>query len=290
MSTLADALDQAGCRDVNVLSHCWSSGLHARGCWVLDEVLQLGHGKEVVSEQQWLTCDRPFKLLDWLDYLQGKPSDRKIRLYNCACVRRAWPLLTDERSRRAVGVAERFASGEAGEEQLKVAESAARDYFLAIGEVLGRTSGADPNHRRLVLQWSPGMAAATLAGDMFGMNNAAFEMRELMDRYLATGGNESALQATILRDLVGNPFRSESVDHRWLTPTVVALARTADTQPVALDPNNPGWLTLDPPLLLILADALEEAGCDRPELLRHCRSHQPHWRGCWVVDRLLGRE
>ncbi|MCE9562924.1 MAG: hypothetical protein K8U57_12845 [Planctomycetes bacterium] len=288
MPRLGDALQQAGCQDATVLNHCRCSGLHARGCWVLDQVLQLGHGNEVVSEQQWLTCDKPFKLLDWLDYLQGKPPDRKIRLFNCSCVRRAWPMLTDERSRRALEVAERFCDGDADESELATAEAAARDFFLPVGEVLGRTAGNDPNHRRLVLQWKPGLVAATLAGGMFGMNNAAFHMRELMDEDLATGGNESAIQAAIFRDLIGNPFRSELLDPRWLTPTVLGLARTAYSEPVALDPRNPGYLTLDPSLLLILADALEEAGCDWPELLRHCRSGQPHWRGCWVVDCLLG--
>jgi hypothetical protein len=43
-------------------------------------------------------------------------------------------------------------------------------------------------------------------------------------------------------------------------------------------------------LLPILGDALEDAGCDDGELLRHCRGDGPHLRGCWVVDLLLGKE
>jgi hypothetical protein len=42
--------------------------------------------------------------------------------------------------------------------------------------------------------------------------------------------------------------------------------------------------------LPILADALEEAGCDEPALLAHCRSDGPHVRGCWAVDLVLGKE
>ena len=40
--------------------------------------------------------------------------------------------------------------------------------------------------------------------------------------------------------------------------------------------------------LPILADALEEAGCTHAELLAHCRGRQAHYRGCWVVDLVLG--
>jgi hypothetical protein len=40
----------------------------------------------------------------------------------------------------------------------------------------------------------------------------------------------------------------------------------------------------------ILADALEEAGCDNPDILSHCRNPGVHVRGCWVVDLLLGKE
>lgn len=47
---------------------------------------------------------------------------------------------------------------------------------------------------------------------------------------------------------------------------------------------------LDAGQLAILADALEDAGCDNADILDHCRSDGPHVRGCWVVDLLLGKE
>jgi len=40
----------------------------------------------------------------------------------------------------------------------------------------------------------------------------------------------------------------------------------------------------------ILADALEEAGCDSCDALTHCRGPGPHIRGCWVVDLILGKQ
>jgi hypothetical protein len=39
----------------------------------------------------------------------------------------------------------------------------------------------------------------------------------------------------------------------------------------------------------ILADALQDAGCDNPDVLDHCRGPGPHVRGCWVVDLVLGK-
>ena len=42
--------------------------------------------------------------------------------------------------------------------------------------------------------------------------------------------------------------------------------------------------------LPILADALEEAGCDNPAMLAHCRDPHAHVPGCWVLDAVLKRE
>jgi hypothetical protein len=41
--------------------------------------------------------------------------------------------------------------------------------------------------------------------------------------------------------------------------------------------------------LPILADALEDAGCDNAEILNHCRQPGEHVRGCWPVDLLLDK-
>jgi hypothetical protein len=41
--------------------------------------------------------------------------------------------------------------------------------------------------------------------------------------------------------------------------------------------------------LLILADALEEAGCDNAEILAHLRGGGVHAKGCWALDTVLGK-
>ena len=39
MPILADALEEAGCTNSDVLLHCREPGVHVRGCWVVDGVL-----------------------------------------------------------------------------------------------------------------------------------------------------------------------------------------------------------------------------------------------------------
>mgnify|MGYP000918290268 CR=1 FL=1 len=44
MPSLADALEELGCRDAEILSHCRVPTGHVRGCWVIDVILGLGCG------------------------------------------------------------------------------------------------------------------------------------------------------------------------------------------------------------------------------------------------------
>jgi hypothetical protein len=87
--------------------------------------------------------------------------------------------------------------------------------------------------------------------------------------------------ACLIRDIFGNPFNPVTLDCTCLTPTVTSLATAAYE-----DRTMPSG-ELDAARLAVLADALEEAGCDNADILNHLRGPGQHVRGCWVVDLIL---
>jgi hypothetical protein len=205
-----------------------------------------------------------------LDVLRtsGKATARKLRLFACACVRRAWHILTDERCRRAVEVAERFADGLAGAEELATAAAAAIEEptHSAVADAACESAHSLPERAARGAAFTTSVALAAAAPDV-------------------TKDSERALQATLIRDLFGPlPFRNVVLDPVWLTETVRSLAEAAYQER-----QVPGG-TLDPARLGILADALEDAGAEG-ELVAHLREQgSSHVRGCWALDALLGRE
>jgi hypothetical protein len=97
------------------------------------------------------------------------------------------------------------------------------------------------------------------------------------DRHFART-REKVAQAALLRDIFGNPFRPVAFDPAWRTIDVMLLAqgiyeeRAFDRMP-------------------ILADALQDAGCEHDDILGHLRDpHAAHVRGCWALDLVLGKE
>jgi hypothetical protein len=111
--------------------------------------------------------------------------------------------------------------------------------------------------------------------------NAASEIRRALRLHSpqADAYGECQVQATILREVMGNPFRPLRIDPaiiRWNDETPSRLARVIYEEQ-AFDQ------------LPILADALEEAGCTDPDILDHCRQPDEHVRGCWLIDALLGK-
>jgi hypothetical protein len=94
--------------------------------------------------------------------------------------------------------------------------------------------------------------------------------------------DETAACCWLLRDIFGDrgnlpaPTGCPWWNPEWRTSTVVTLAERIYSDQ-CFD------------RLPILADAFEEAGCDNPDLLKHCRGQGRHVRGCWVVDLALGK-
>jgi hypothetical protein len=217
-----------------------------------------------MDEQEWLASGAPDRMLHYLDHFDsGTVSERKLRLFACACCRRIWGRLPDADHRRAVEVAERFADGLAGPAELAEVRQAVSQ-ALRRAAVLGRSdtaSWAVLHTASEVRSWNTWVS---IAADAIAVPRARdAERRE---------------QAALLRDLLGNPFRPAAVDPAWLKwgTAVVPVAR------VVYDEHR----FEDFP---VLADALEEAGCTDSDVLAHCRGPGPHARGCWVLDGILGK-
>jgi hypothetical protein len=230
-----------------------------------------------MTEAEWLECDSPVPMLRCL---QGDASDRKLRLFGCVCCRRHWHLLTDERSRMAVEMAELWADGLATEAELEAAQSAADQ--AKDDRVLARHDSEYSNSERFT-------NAARAAGLLATVNPFS------TDRCLVVAGycrvialhetgerdrpeSDDISLCTIIRDIFGNPFRPATFSPAWRTDTAVSLARGM-------------YESRDFSAMPILADALQDAGCDSDDILAHCRdANATHVRGCWVVDLVLGKE
>ncbi|OAI50770.1 hypothetical protein AYO44_17530 [Planctomycetaceae bacterium SCGC AG-212-F19] len=219
-----------------------------------------------MTEEEWLACEDPAQMLQ---YLWNRPSDRKLRLFACACARRTKP-------HTVVDVAEAFADRQIGQEEVWQARS-------QVGAIMGGSSEAAALHA----------AVGTIADYPFAAARGAAEQAALYRSLLSQEADpsdsasrdaaqqahraEQATQSRLFRDIMGNPFRGVSIKSAWQTATVTSMAqaiyddRAFDRMP-------------------ILADALEDAGCTSADILDHCRQGGEHVRGCWVVDLVLGRE
>jgi hypothetical protein len=216
-------------------------------------------------------------------FLRGRASDRKLRLFTAACCRRVWHLLADERSRQAVEAGERYADGLLGLEELTRAEALAEE--AAHAARMERSWPPEPN-----LDAVNRKVAAAEAAEGVAFRNLVPEF--VSGSVLLAIGTDSiaevSRQCAVLRCVVGNPFRHPATDMNWRSwngGMVVQLAEAAYEERSLPDG------TLARERLAVLADALEDAGCDDAEILGHCREQgAAHVRGCWVLDLILGRK
>jgi hypothetical protein len=298
-----------------------------------------------MTEAEWLASEDPAAMLEWLlvDDLPGGgggPSERKLRLWACACWR-AHPW----------GESAVYPSDEAVIRRVE----AAADEEVYEPQAGGKRQGT------VVI----GVGEASRAARTWAQEEELSERPHLPRR------------AAMLRDIMGNPFRPcpDLPNMRcrrcgllgkqcgfcgrgwrdsapWLTPQVLSLAQAAYEErdrecgkcmgdgryfSTAAAAGKMGggfgtlpceWChgtgrtddgTLDPFRLALVADALEEAGCDSEPLLLHLRgdvaeykddavayfhtdtsgpqltpvhareAHR-HVRGCWALDLILGKE
>jgi hypothetical protein len=235
-----------------------------------------------------------------LAFLGKRASERKRRLFAAACCRRIWRLLNPEVSQPGVETIERFADGNATEEELAQVRQHALHYAK---EAYGRSMRLGPRSPEGEIAYRDSQQAYLVADAasrgrdwlrMVLVNTSQCACRrslgyrpvltpkvlEEWDRLIQA---DHVLVSTLLRDIF-NPFHPGTFDPTWLTSDVRALAGAA------YEKRHLHRGLLDAVRLSVLADALEEAGCTDSALLEHLRSGGPHTRGCWAVDQVLSRE
>jgi hypothetical protein len=230
-----------------------------------------------MTEQEWLDCADPMMMVD---FLGGKMSNRKMQLLACACCRRIWHLLIDERSRGAVEALERVADGLAAPSSLNSTRALAE---AAVEFTSWAAHASSQAHLATVaVRWAL-TAGGTTSALGNAVNAAACDKDPRYGReYSATKKAEGKWQAVLLRDII-RPFGSLTFDSVLLTPILRAMAQTA------YEERQLPAGSLDRASIAAVADTLEETGCTEQAILEHLRGPGPHVRGCWAVDLLTGR-
>jgi hypothetical protein len=213
--------------------------------------------------------------LEMLEFLHGRADERGLRRFLAVCCRRAWacagprltwqPLVANATLLwHLVGLCERLAEGQAGVEELALARA---DAARLLATQRGRGFGSDP---RRLLPHEQAMRVIAASPAESALDAACEVLRE--------GVNLLDDAPDLLRELFPPPGGG-FIHPDWLAwngGTVPALARAIAAEEAYSR-------------LGILADALEDAGCNDAGILGHCRGPGPHIRGCWVLDALSGK-
>lgn len=273
------------------------------------------------TQSEWYTSTNPDVLLDALPNGPDPPRppgangpspyERRRRLYAAACVRMVWNLLPTD-ARNAILLAERYAENQTTAASLEAAgvrvvpvpltpeQHAINAAAWGSYAVLDRYTAASApfvmhcDHWQSAREVAKALATRAAGPAPPGGNPVSPEWQRTWNTAYHAA---RAHQAELVRDIFPPPddaIRSLRLERNWQTSTVLSLARQADQ-------------TGDYSVLPILADALQDAGCDNEFMLDRCRaglrrtdgpstgsptpsSHSGiHCRGNWVVDLLLGR-
>lgn len=204
-----------------------------------------------MTEDEW-SSDPHVEFM--LEFLRGRASHRKLRLFAVACCRSVWSLLKDGGCRQAIEVAERFADDPSVRAELDAALRTVDSFF----DKQGRQHFAN-QAAYAVGSEPPNVAWVVEAIDELPPDKAARQ-------------KEYHGHAALLRHIIGNPFRPYPAPSSWPS-TVVQLAES---------------LYQGQDCRLPLSDALEESG--HQELAEHFRREEWHPKGCFALDLVLGKE
>jgi hypothetical protein len=244
-----------------------------------------------MNEGEW------FSEADYLRHVrfaEGRLSLRKQRLLAAALCRSVLHLHESEsRLIEAVEYAEEFADGNRSLQELEARRQQCRELASRANQAMVHMSETRPVQAMqwellTELAWAASYAATTpvsveavsqkVAIAVIQVRTGSSDLFQLQRDAPLAHHNLTEAESRALRSLVwevvGNPFSESEFRSEWRTSTTTALARGMyDSRDFSAMP--------------ILADALQDAGCESEDLLEHCRSSERHVRGCWVVDRLL---
>jgi hypothetical protein len=286
-----------------------------------------------MTESGWATCADPYEMAYFLNnrqagwrqrlasWLGGSHAGqrRKLHLFACACCRRLWQVLPDERSRNAVEICERYVDGQARKKELQQAAATALDAAidaesprLATGPwvAAAQARAAEAVVRLLDPKEGPIKAAIWLceAARAVGKAEPADATKGVLPPLSVPrevgfsapswqGGTDSVQRLMNLESLAGEAaWKAEA--HAQCD-----LLRDIFGNPFQARKWNPAWRAPEVVKLAQhiyqegafdhlpeLADILKQAGGLEPDILGHCQSPGPHVRGCWVLDLILSKD
>ncbi len=207
-------------------------------------------GKEAMTQREWLESDQAYLLLL---HARSFSSIRKLRLVAASFARWLKTLPGYEEARPCADIIEEIADNPKPFIELEPRLYALPGWSWALSHTLAPDEQVGPSLSKMVF-----------------MAECSFNERSESPKIV------HQVMIGLLHEMFGNPFLSITLHPSWLTPKVVDLAQEIYDDR-AFD------------LLPALADALEEVGCDNPDILAHCRGPRSHVRGCWAVDMVLGR-
>jgi hypothetical protein len=231
-----------------------------------------------MTEAEWLAGGDAKAMLV---FLRDRATARKKRLFACGCCAGMWAGAPHEAAEHAIRFGERVADRCAVGEEFHLDEvmnaqqraGAGSDPLTAVRllyvlscvlpDPLSLFSQTPPTSFRDKLMEAPRRVIRWFRGTPPAPTD---EQRARHTPWLPT-----------IRCVFGNPFRPVAFFPQWHTDTTLALARQM-------------YESREFSAMPILADALQDAGCDNTDILDHCRDvNATHCRGCWVLDLLLDK-
>jgi hypothetical protein len=242
-----------------------------------------------MTEADWLTGT---DFAAHVRFAAERLSPRRRRLLAAAFCRTASHLFEHPELSRALNVIEWYADGRDAAAELEKARQACRFVAMDVYERharqidAGQIGGGDAVHHEIA--WAVACAASTpltpldvanrVAGAVVQARTGAGLLTPVPSPVFAAAAAEQSLaMRSLVWEVAGNPFHPVAFNPSWRTSTAVALAgQMYDRREFSA--------------MAILADALQDAGCDSEDVLNHCRTQGEHVRGCWVVDLVLGKQ